>query len=122
VAKTGSNSINTNTDDWGHIWLPKLEQKQLKMGRSKTIVYPRSIPPIFQSKNKSFDLFVVVFLFILVGWESYMTPRQPIGVQQGEGGSHMESSLLPIGHLGVILNSQPHCYALFIAIWIRVKR
>jgi hypothetical protein len=30
-----------------------------------------------------------------------MTPRRPIGVR-GEGGSKKESSLLPIGHLGVI--------------------
>jgi hypothetical protein len=37
-----------------------------------------------------------------------MTPRQPMGVRMfGEGGSHKESSLLPIGHLGVIYDSQP---------------
>ncbi len=37
------------------------------------------------------------------------------------GGSHRESSLLPLGHLRVIYDSQPHGYALFIAIRIRVK-
>jgi hypothetical protein len=51
-----------------------------------------------------------------------MTPRRPIGVQQGERGSHRESCKLPIGRLGAIYDSQPHGYALFfIAIRIRVK-
>jgi hypothetical protein len=39
---------------------------------------------IFQSKSKSFLLFVVVFLCIPAGWESYMTPRRPMGVPRGE--------------------------------------
>jgi hypothetical protein len=41
-----------------------------------------------------------------------MTPRPPTGVQRG-GISHRESSLLPISHLGVIYDSQPHGFALF---------
>ncbi len=49
---------------------------------------------IFLSKSKSFQLFVVVFFYISAGWESYITPRRPIGVQEGRGGSHRESSLL----------------------------
>jgi hypothetical protein len=69
---------------------------------------------IFYAKSKSFHLFVVVFLCILASWESYMTPRQAIGVRQGEGSCHRESSLLPIGRLGVIYDSQPQGYALFI--------
>jgi hypothetical protein len=32
----------------------------------------------------------------------------------GQGGSHRESSLLPIGHLGVIYASQLHSNALFL--------
>jgi hypothetical protein len=39
----------------------------------------------------------------------------------GEGGSNRESSLLPIGHLGVIYGSLPHRCALFfiaIRIWV----
>jgi hypothetical protein len=35
-----------------------------------------------------------------------MTPRRLIGLQQRRGGSHRESSLLPIGSLGVIYDSQ----------------
>ncbi len=50
-----------------------------------------------------------------------MTPRRPIGVQRGGGGSHMEFSLLPIGRLGIIYDSQLNGYAFFIAIRIRVK-
>jgi hypothetical protein len=46
----------------------------------------------FKSKYKSFHLLVVVFLCI-----RHMTPRQPIGVGWGRGGSKMEFSLLPIG-------------------------
>ncbi len=37
-----------------------------------------------------------------------MTPRRPIGVHQGEGGSRRESSLPPIGCLVVIYDSQFH--------------
>jgi hypothetical protein len=51
-----------------------------------------------------------------------MTPRRPIGVGQGDGGSQRKSSLLPVGRLGVIYDSQPHRFALFfIAIRVRVK-
>jgi hypothetical protein len=50
-----------------------------------------------------------------------MTPRQPIGVWQGKGSSHRESFPLPIGHLGVIYDSQPHGYTLFIAIQFRAS-
>jgi hypothetical protein len=50
-----------------------------------------------------------------------MTPRRPIGMRQKRGGSHRESSLLPIGRLGVIYDSQPHGYALFLEIRIRGK-
>ncbi len=49
-----------------------------------------------------------------------MTPRDQQGAA-GEGGSHRESSLLPIGRLGVKYDSYPHDHALFTAIWIRVK-
>jgi hypothetical protein len=48
-----------------------------------------------------------------------MTPRRPIEVRQG--GGLRESSLLPIGRLGVIYVFQPHGYALFIAIRIMVN-
>jgi hypothetical protein len=76
----------------------------------------------FQSKSKSIHLFVLVFLCILASWESYLTHRQPIGLWQvGGGGSHRESSLLPIGCLGVIYDSQLHGYALFIVIMIRIN-
>ncbi len=51
-----------------------------------------------------------------------MTPRQPIGACWGRRGSHREASLLPIGRLGVIYDSQPHGYSLFfIAIGIIVN-
>ncbi len=43
-----------------------------------------------------------------------MTPRLPIGVPQGGGGSRRDSSLFPIGLLGVI-------YDVHIAAHIRVK-
>jgi hypothetical protein len=68
----------------------------------------------FAMKSKSCLLFVVVFVCFLAGWESYMTPRRPIGVKRGRGGSHRESSLLPIGRLRVLQDSQPHGYALFL--------
>jgi hypothetical protein len=42
-------------------------------------------------------------------------------VRRGRGGSHRESSLLPTGRLGVIYDSQPYGYALFIAIQISVN-
>jgi hypothetical protein len=52
----------------------------------------------------------------------YLTPRQPIGVWRGGGGSHRESSLLSTGFLGVIYDSQPHGYThFFIAIRIRIN-
>jgi hypothetical protein len=50
-----------------------------------------------------------------------MTPRRPIGVHRGEGGSHRESSLLPICRLRVIYDSQPQGNAIFLAIRISVK-
>jgi hypothetical protein len=51
-----------------------------------------------------------------------MTPRRPTGVRWGGGDFNRESSLLPIGHLGVIYDSKPIGYALFfIAIQISVK-
>ncbi len=43
-----------------------------------------------------------------------MTPRRPIEVRQGERESHKESSLLPFGRLGVMYDSQPHGYILFL--------
>jgi hypothetical protein len=56
---------------------------------------------IFQfKKSKSFRLFVVVFLCILARWKSCITA------------THRESSMLPIGRLGVIHDSQPHGYVL----------
>jgi hypothetical protein len=51
-----------------------------------------------------------------VTYDSKATNRSAVG---GGGGSHRVSSLLPIGHLGVIQDSKPHGYALFIAVWIR---
>jgi hypothetical protein len=50
-----------------------------------------------------------------------MTLRQPIGALQGRGGSHRESSLLPIGRPGVIYNSKPYGYTLFMVIQIRAQ-
>jgi hypothetical protein len=38
---------------------------------------------IYQSISKSFHLFVVAFLCISAGWESFITPRRPIGVRWG---------------------------------------
>ncbi len=74
-----------------------------------------------KKKSKNIHLLVVVFLCNTVGWESYMTPRIPVEVYRGDGGSRRESSLLRFGRLGVIYNSQPHGYVLFVAIQIRVK-
>jgi hypothetical protein len=52
-------------------------------------------------------------------YDSQVTNRSPAG----EGGSHRESSLRPIGQLIVIYDSQPHVYALFfIAIRTRVLK
>ncbi len=68
---------------------------------------------IFQSKIKSFHVFVVVFLCIPAGWETYMTPRRQVEVRQGEGGSHRESSLLSIDCLGIIYDSQLHGFAVY---------
>jgi hypothetical protein len=51
-----------------------------------------------------------------------MTPRRPSEVYRRGWGSRRESSLLPIGRLGVKYDSQPHGNALFfIAIQIKVK-
>jgi hypothetical protein len=47
----------------------------------------------FSIKSKSIHLFVVVFLCIQTGWESYMTPRRPVGVSQGGVGALAGSSL-----------------------------
>jgi hypothetical protein len=49
-----------------------------------------------------------------------MIPKRPIGVRWGEGGSHRESSLVPIARLGVTYDSQPHGYALFFKIQNRI--
>ncbi len=69
----------------------------------------------------SFHLFVVVFFCIPASWESYMAPRQPIGVRGGWGELSQGSSLLPIGRQGVIYDSLPHGCAFYIAIRIRAK-
>ncbi len=65
---------------------------------------------------------MVVFLCIPAGLKSYMTPRQPIGVRQGWGGSHMAfnpaSYWLPGSHTW-LLAARLHTF--FIAIRIRVK-
>jgi hypothetical protein len=53
------------------------------------------------------------FLGIPAGWESYVTPRQPIGVRWGGWGSHREFPQLPIGRLGVMFDSKLHSYTLF---------
>ncbi len=50
-----------------------------------------------------------------------MTPKRPKKIGAQGGGCHRELSLLPIGRLGVICDSQPHNYILFIAIRVRVK-
>ncbi len=67
----------------------------------------------FVAGCKSFHLFVGVFLSIPAAWESYMAPRRSIRVSRGEGFFHREFSLLPIGCLGVIYDSQPQGYTLF---------
>ncbi len=57
-----------------------------------------------------------IFVYsIPASWESYMTPRPPIGVRWKNEGSCRESPLLPPGRLGVIYDSQPHGYALFLS-------
>jgi hypothetical protein len=69
---------------------------------------------IFQSKSKTFYLFVVVFLCISAGWELYVYDSQVANRSVAvEGGSHRESSLLPISSLGVIYESQLHAYVFF---------
>jgi hypothetical protein len=80
-------------------------------------LYPKMLFMQFfnQEVYKSVHLFVVVFLCISAGRESYMTARRPIGLRQGRG-APPGASLLPIGHLGFIYDSQLHGYALFIAI------
>jgi hypothetical protein len=42
-----------------------------------------------------------------------VTPRRPIEVRQRERESYRESSLLPVGRLGVMYDSQRHGYVLF---------
>ncbi len=68
-------------------------------------------------------MFVVVFLYVPASKGAYLTPRQPKGVRWvgGGAGSHKGPPLLPIGRLVVSSDSQPHGYALLIAIRIRVK-
>jgi hypothetical protein len=107
----------------GHIWLHNSEQKQLKMAWSKNIVYPISVTQkcvrivscprfwfkkmlfyaICKSNGNNFHLFVAVFVYITAGWESYLTPKLPIGVWRGGGGR---------GSLRVIYDSQLQNYAL----------
>jgi hypothetical protein len=79
---------------------------------SKCVVSNYILFKILHIKNKSFQLFVVVFLCIPAGWESYRTSRLTKRSAAGGGVSDKESSLLSIGHLGVIYNSQLHGYAL----------
>ncbi len=55
-------------------------------------------------------MFVVVFLCIPAGWELSITPRRPIRVQRGRGGSYKGSSLLSIGRLGVMSPSRTATY------------
>ncbi len=50
-------------------------------------------------------------------YDSQVTDRRMTG--EG-GGSHSESSLLPIGCLGVIYDSQSHGYALYVAIGLEL--
>jgi hypothetical protein len=63
-------------------------------------------------------------VFVFSDWlevidDSQVTNRSA----EGEGGSHRESSLHPIGRLGVTNDSHPHVYALFfIAIRTRVLK
>ncbi len=54
---------------------------------------------IFQSKNKSFHLCMVVFLCLLAGWKLYMTPSRLIG-----GG--LSARVLPVSCWSP--DSQPH--------------
>ncbi len=67
----------------------------------------------FNQKVKASICLWWYFLCILAGWESYMTHRWPTGMRHGGRGSHRETSLLPIGRLGVIYDSESHGYALF---------
>jgi hypothetical protein len=82
------------------------KQKQLKMAWSKNIFSPRSIPHkmcliipcycflstkccfrrFFNQKVRASTCLWGVSLCISAGWDSYMSPRQPIGVRQGRGG------------------------------------
>jgi hypothetical protein len=68
-----------------------------------------------------FSPFYVVFLSIFAFRESYITPRWPIGVQQGRGGSHRESSLLHIGTWESFMTPSRTATHLFIVIRIRDK-
>jgi hypothetical protein len=111
-----------------------LEQKQLKMAWSKTIFYLRSVPHNalelylvkgfhikiavlgdFSIKSKTFNLFVVVFLCILAGLESYIDSQETNRSPAGEGG--LSQGVLRASHFGrpgVICDSQSHgCAVLF---------
>jgi hypothetical protein len=91
------------------------EQKQLKMVWSKNNFAPRSTSQNvlelflvkvfyfknavlggFQSKKVRASTFLLVFLWIPAGWESYMTPKWPIWVPQGGGG--FSQSVLPASY------------------------
>jgi hypothetical protein len=66
---------------------------------------------IFQSKSESFHLYVVVFLWCIpANWESKYDSHATNRSAVAGGGSHRESSLLPIGSLSVIYDSQTHGY------------
>ncbi len=64
-----------------------------------------------------FDGIFVSFCQLEVIYDYQATNRSAVG----EEGSQEESSLLPIGHLGLIDDSQLHGYVLFITIQIIVK-
>jgi hypothetical protein len=81
----------------------------------KVLITKMLFEAIFQPKSKIFPLFVVVFFCVCFSWLKVIYDSQATnGSVEREGGSHRESSLLPIGHLGVIYDSQPHGYALFL--------
>ncbi len=72
------------------------EEIQLKMAWSKNIFYPRTIPCKMYQNYILLKIFIKVwggvFVHFPASWESYMTPRQPIGVRRWRG-----STLHPIG-------------------------
>ncbi len=120
-------TLNRNKSKWPELRI---------LFKSRDLLYLQNVLELylvkdFYFKNSCFRRFfnLKVKASICLWWcfcefgrlESYITPRWPKGVRRDKGGSHRESSLLPIGHLEVICDPQLHGYALFLAIRIRVN-